>query len=586
VHRRAVHVVLIVVVGAVLLGGGAGIAGADHGEPVEEDEIVQVQTVSNEGTEAGEVTVSYSYHVGEEIAGLDVTLSKAVDPTALEGFEATDEPRTYRWDERTAEPTIEARYPVNRSTPNGLAAVDTGEWTMISSPNERSTSLRFSKPKDTNVSVTRKTTVAGEGFAGETMVYLGPHEHRTADDDTIDIVVSDAAAVGPDERETTLQTIERGLERSTAGLDVGADQQLTLFVIGEPLRAGGLAIGSDFWVHERTLPPDLTLWHEFVHTQQRYDVTASSEWTIEGGADYYASLLALEQGEIQYREFQQRLARGADYDGVTLADPDTWEGTRANYQLGALVLAALDQEIRTASDSSFEDVLRAMNGRDGQVNGQEFEQIVTDVAGTNLSEFVDEYVRSPPPEITVPLPTTYDAGNDDAALDLEATDATVTDGEIAEVAIELTNEGTETSLAPTLAANASGDATASIGNGTRAGDRLVFEHLPPGESVETTVLVESGGANTTLSLAVEDMSGVGDDAEAGVTVVESAGDGQADNSGGTDGEATDDEAGSGASDGSDDAASDDSGPGFGIAVGAVALLGTGLLARRLQPQEN
>lgn len=586
VHSRAVRVFLIVLVGAVLAAGAAGTAGADHGDPVDETEIVEVQTISGEGTAPGEVTVSYSYHVGDDIAGLEVTLSEAVEPTDLDGFEATEDPRTYRWDEQTAEPTIETRYAVNRSSAEGPEAVDTGDWTMIASPNERSTRIGYTVQRGTEVTVDRVTTVAGEGYAGETMVYLGPHERRGTDDGTIDLVVSDFAAI--DDREETLRTVEVALEQSTATLESGVDEQLTVYVVGAPLRSGGLAISSDVWVSDRTLPPELTVWHEFVHTQQRYDWAEGSEWTVEGGADYLAALLALEQGEIQYSEFQQRLARGGDYEDVTLADPDTWAGTRANYQLGALVLAALDRELR-ATGGTYEELLRAKNDHDGQVSGAAFETLAAEVAGTDLSGFVEEYVRSPPPEIAVPLPTVYDAGNDGARLTLQATDTTVGPDQVARIPVELTNEGSETSLAPTLSASGSDGSTALISNdnGTRASGHLVFDHLAPGESVQTTVLLEHAGENASLDVTVEDMSGVSDASDASVTVVEDNG-GEPDD--GTDDEAatdgTDESANSGVADDEPAASDDSAGPGFGVAAGGVALVGTALLARRRQPQEN
>lgn len=581
-HSRAGRALFVVSVVAVLAVGAAGTAGADHGDPVDDTEIIEVQTVSTEGTETGDVALSYSYHVGDEVAGLEVTLPGTVEPTSMDGFEATDDPRTFRWDEQTAEPTIETRYAVNRSSPQGPEAVDTGVWTLIASPNDRSTRIGYTVQRGTEVSVDRETVVDGQGVAGETMVYLGPHERFTADDGRIEVVVSDFADVA--DREQTLTTVETALDRSTAAFDSGVDEQLTLFVVGDPLRVGGLAIGSDFWVHDRTLPPELTVYHEFVHTQQRYDWTADSEWTVEGSADYYAALLALQQGEIQYAEFQQRLERGNSYDDVTLADPDTWAGTQANYRLGALVVAALDQEIRDSGDGTFEDVLRRANAHEGAVDGDDLEGITAAVAGTDRSDFFTEYVRSPPPAIRVPAPTAYDAGNDGAALTIRGTDTTTGEGEIAQVPVEIRNDGAETSLAPTLSVDAAGNATTLIGddNGTRAGEKLVFEHLAPGESVETTILVEHGGENTSVSVSVADMSGVSAATSASVSVVEPSEDGTDDGTrdDGSAGGTGDDETDEGAAT-SDDA----SGPGFGIVAVVLALVSVTLLSRR-QPQEN
>ena len=568
--------VLAVVAVLALAGVAVGGAAAEHDEPVEEDEIAEVQTVGP-SSDTGEVTVDYSYHIGGEVAGLEVTLPETVEVTGLHGFDPADEPRTYRWDEQTAEPTIETTYAVNETGSGGLTSVDTAEWTMVAAPNERLTAVGYRVQPGTDVSVDYRTTVEGSGDAGENMVYLGEFEQRTVGDATV--VISDAAEVD----ESTIETVGRALADSTAALD--SDDEVTLFVAAEPLRSGGLAIGDDFWVRDEVLPPAVTLWHEFTHTQQEYDPTADSEWSIEGGADYLGALLALRQGEIQYDEFRNRLAVGNTHD-VSLADSDTWEGTRANYELGALVLAALDREMRDGS-GSYEALLQAKNGKE-RVSDAEFEALAGDVAGTDLSEFFDTHVRSPPPEIDVPLPTIYDAGNDDAAVSLTAANLTTSE-DPAPVTVELGNGGTETALAPTLTLAPSDGATVSVRSDsvTEVDDRLVFDHLGPGESVETTVLVGHGGENASLSLTVEDMSGNSDAAETSVTVV--AGDSEAGDDEVADDDSTadtgDDETQASAS--TDDGESgDDDGAGFGIVAVAGALAGLALLARRWQPQEN
>jgi len=157
------------------------------------------------------------------------------------------------------------------------------------------------------------------------------------------------------------------------------------------------------------------------------------------------------------------------------------------------------------------------------------------------------------------------------------------------VTVELGNEGTETALAPTLTLAPSDGATVSVRSDsvTKVDDRFVFNHLEPGESVETTVLVDHGGENASLSLTVEDMSGNSDAAETSITVVagdsEAGDDGVADDDGAAD--AGDDETQASASTDDGESGNDD-GAGFGIVAVAGALAGLALLARRRQPQEN
>lgn len=517
----------------------AGVAVADHGESAKADEIIEVQTVSTDGTEKGEQRVELGYHIGSDVVEMEVTVrdpySEVVDTNGFSHASGN----TYTWDEQTASPTIELVREANRSVSphRGLDFVDAGEWTLT---NRVPTDLGWGTFVDPE-SIERTTIVetAEAGSVGTVFAYLGEYNHASAaaDDEQFDVVIADAVDSDP-----SLDSITGTLTRSSAMLNVGAkSESVTTFVVTDPIRRGGLATGAntDVWVHEASLElPRTTLWHEYVHTRQAFDPADTVEWSIEGEADYYASLLALKQGTIEYHDFHAMVG-GADeaYDDVVLADPDTWEHTQADYELGALVVADLDREIRDVSGDtgSYEDVLRAKNrhGEDGAtVTHASVEQFVSDAAGADLSEYLEDQVLTTPGTIDVPDPTTYDTGPDDATLELETTNLTVERGERASVRFELTNDGTERSLAPMLSPDLadefaddslSVDSTAGVESDvTRLADGFVFDHLEPGKTlvVEYEVLTSSDTQLDTYDLAmdVEDMGGNQARAESSIDV--------------------------------------------------------------------
>lgn len=503
---------LVVLLGLSLSAGLVGIAGGEHGEQTDEYDVVEVRTVSAEATDTGEVRVTNSYHVGDRIRGLTVTILSGETPTDSNGFEQTDQPDVYEWDEQTAQPTLSFRIGANRTDPRneGLAMVDTGDWAILGTnvlPRTELEPVALESDID-EVNIDWTTAVPrSEGFAADFMIYLGEYDSYSFDD-SVDVVVADHVAA-PDRREQ-IAGIGETLQASTDRLAVGVDDDVTAFVVASPLRDGGLSIGSDFWIHNQSLPPDTVLYHELVHSQQRYDPGETAAWTVEGSANYYESLLALKEGDIEYHEFRGRLQRGAEFEAV-LSDRSSWAGTDADYRQGALVLAALDDRIRESGSGTLEDVFRELNARDA-VTGEQFESIASAAAGRDLGAFFDEYVRSTPPEIAVPGPRVYDGPHDGANPVLRPA-AVAFDGRT-ELPIEIENTGTETSLAPLLAADSEAAVelvSAEDSRVTEIGDGWVFDHIESGETRSVTLAVDANSSQeATVDLLLEDMSGQSD----------------------------------------------------------------------------
>lgn len=501
--------VVLLALGCVL---AVGVAGAAAEDP-DDEEIIEIQTVTA-GETQGEIALEISYHIGDEVAGLEVGLADPeFDVIGTDGFSpADDEEDTYEWDEQTTAPTVTVRAEINRSNPRfeGYDFVDAGEWLLTDRLAPMDVRWRAVDPE--RIDLHRTVEVGQEGVAGDRMVYLGPYDTAqfSTDDEQFRVVVADSA--GP---AWAGDAIGERLQHAAEQLDVGAySERLTLFAVTDPLRRGGVASSSnaDIWIHDAALAePQTVLHHEYVHSRQAYDRTAAVEWTIEGGADYYAFLLALKDGTIEYHQFHDRLDRGNVHDDVVLTDPATWQGTQADYERGALVIAHLDSELRNRG-GSFEGVFRAKNSYELTVDDSEFEAFVSDAAGTDMSDFFEEHIRSSSLELPVPAPTVYDAPRSDGSLRLDSSELDLEPGQSEILDVEITNEGPGQSLAPMLSLNSPDGTTVEFFDSdssrvTETTRGWVLDHLDPGETHTVQFLVEAHEGTGQLDFAVEDLGG-------------------------------------------------------------------------------
>lgn len=492
-RSRVIQTVVVVLAVAGLLTVGVGSAAASHGEDVDDDEIVEIQRVSDD-PERGVVHVELQYHLGSDVTEIRTRIrTEDHEVVDLTGFSSTGTTNEYEWNGQTAEPTISVRVSIDEPAGDGYNYVDAGDWLITDRPLLLENRLRGYDVDD--IEIRRLTTAGDEGVAADGMIYLGEYESHefSSAGEQFELVISEAA--DPD---WTVAEIRERLTTASDRFDAGGrSDRVTVFALTDPLREGGLATSTNaaFWVHEAGLADSQTaLFHEYVHSRQSYDRTDAVEWTIEGSADYYGNLLALKDGTIEYHRFHHLLEQGNEYDDVVLADRDSWERTRADYELGALTIAAMDERLRSEG-ATYADLFRAKNEAGSQITDSGFESLAVERDG-DMSDFFDRYIRSNPPEITVPDPTVYDGPNTGAELDLRVPELDVAAGETERVTVTLANTGTETSLAPQLSADASDAVDVSLvdsdGSGvTETAEGWVFDHLPAGERYELTLTVEA-----------------------------------------------------------------------------------------------
>ena len=361
---------------------------------------IGIENTLSESDSDDRIDVETRVSIPDSTVELEITLPEGSEVYEREGFERIED-RTYEWTGDTAEPVLRYEYEGTvrgtRGDRDGVFFVVADEWALVRTPgigvSWRST--------DTDSEVVRRNVVEGEGVASSHMAYLGTYtEHTyTAAGQEFRLVVPDAADLREDPDEI-LSTLGAAADRLAIG-----ERGDSVFVVAAPTSehtwaSAGLqrGDGGDMWVRdvERLGTARDTWVHEYVHTRQRYGTTPETRWTIEGMADYYTALLSYEAGGITYEEFRDRLEDGtdSDYDDVRLNDPDTWSGTDADYDRGALVFAHLDRRLRAEADTSLDAVVSGVNDLGSELTQRRFLDAIEALGGSELRTDIERYTET------------------------------------------------------------------------------------------------------------------------------------------------------------------------------------------------
>jgi len=317
-----------------------------------------------------EATIAYSIPAGTDRLSVSI-VGGEYDVVDVEGFRANGS-ESFEWDGSEGGGTVTIRHDVTESfreeAPDEQFTGGEASWAIVSRPQ---TSTRWCCSGAAR-GLTYEFTVEGEGRAGDRLALLGSHEtvSRTVDGESIVLAVPAAATASMD-REAVLEAVAHASDRLRWGSR--NDEVLLIAAPSSDVEWSprGLTVGSDARIAADASADGRTdVWvHEYVHTRQYRDaeiagedaVAADVRWLVEGSAEYYAAALALEAGRTDREEFRSLLQRGRDphVADAVLAESDTWETTDAQYLKGALVVAALDGELRSASGgaATFQDVM-------------------------------------------------------------------------------------------------------------------------------------------------------------------------------------------------------------------------------------
>lgn len=134
--------------------------------------------------------------------------------------------------------------------------------------------------------------------------------------------------------------------------------------------------------------------HEYVHAKQRYSTSTSMEWLVEAESTYYESLYPAYWGMISERSFRERLSVDDSEERSRSLEDSTGGPNDVGYTKGAVVLGALDREIRQATkgNHTLKDVLRRVNRGSGTLTYDRFRSAVVAVGGETLGPWVDRHV--------------------------------------------------------------------------------------------------------------------------------------------------------------------------------------------------
>lgn len=378
---------------------GNGSASATRDKP-----IVHVEFVFSQHPKPGTVNVTIVATPPDNVNKLQLHVTDRVSVESTSGFQRVDD-GVWEWDEdetTVAEPSLSTTYQANQTSSSfgGLNYADTNDWALVETPY---TYAHWWWESGDGPVYRQSASIAdgASGYGGSSMAFLGEAAvHRDTRQGQQFTVVVPATVDSPADPGVVLDTLGFAAER----LDVkGRDDGVNVFLAPDTIRGGGRAEYSDshpdspdaddVWVRGSYAGDSQTLFHEYAHTRQRYNASERMAWFEEASADYFAPLLRLHAGHADFDEFHAQVSSD-EYSSAVLSNPD--RPTRADYQKGARVLAALDAKIRQASDgeASLEDVWRRVNEHDGTVTYGDFKDIVANVAGTRMDSWLDKYVTT------------------------------------------------------------------------------------------------------------------------------------------------------------------------------------------------
>ena len=353
------------------------------------------------------VEARITYEIPDTVGELSFRIvSGQYEVVGLDGFTRSD--GTFEWDGNDGGGTVTIRHAVSESFraegPDQRFVGGTADWAIVARPQTSTTwNYRFENP-----GLDYRLTTAGEGYAGKRFAFLGSHatRSRTVSGEVITLVVPDAAdPVSPPA--DILDSVAYASDRLRFG---NRNEEVVLIAAptgevdwGPP----GLAVGADARIAaDQRVDANVNVWvHEYVHTRQYRDadtldgdaVADDAHWLIEGSADYYAALMSLEEGRIDYATFQDVLERGTTQPATdaVLADRSTWTDTDAEYEKGALVVGAIDRELRAASNGSatFQSIMQDWNEA-ATFSGDDLEAAAAAYGDDTVREFVRTHTRT------------------------------------------------------------------------------------------------------------------------------------------------------------------------------------------------
>lgn len=255
---------------------------------------------------------------------------------------------------------------------------------------------------DPDLSVASTGRVDGPGLVelAADRVYFGEYVDSEFETDHGPTRVYFPEATDPD---ATLDEIETALVGTSEAVETGVEHEQILAhaMLPELTTRPGTAGQDTFQVDEdRSVASVGSTWiHEFLHVADTMSRADSGQWLSEAYAEYYAGLLPFEiehggggssffEG-TRFEQFRDLLDRGYRYD-VDLSDEDNLGGEdEPEYERGALVIGAIDREIRrVTTGATFQDVVGRLHDAGDVTHGKVLNAVerVVDDAGADATD--------------------------------------------------------------------------------------------------------------------------------------------------------------------------------------------------------
>lgn len=345
----------------------------------------------------GSVEVTVTYVLPHCVDTLRLSLPETASPMREDGFDRDGD--GYKWDGDTSRPSVTFEKDAKDSSTRfgGYSFTDTGGWAITQTPRITERYTAPGKRIQVHEEIASQDHIAAS--ADGNIVYIGPYEEFRVNgaEQRIRLIIPEAATLSP-----SMHSVRQTLKHASKDLHIGSrsDEVIAVVAPGEQmsgLLAGLQSGGSGFWVKDsqQVATPHSTWIHEYIHTRQDRNYSKTTRWIIEGSANYYAALLAYRQRLASYDEFHNLVSTSKDEHAV-LAEPDRWPSPYTDYKKGCRVLAALDAEIRQATDgeSTLESVFWKINRLEERLTHPRLAEIVGTVSSEELESWLDTYTRS------------------------------------------------------------------------------------------------------------------------------------------------------------------------------------------------
>lgn len=389
---------ILLAVAAVAVGSAHGAASSGAVVQTDEDPTIEAEQVYEwDPHPNGSVLVELTIPADEVVDGVAFYPEYAapdVEVTPVDSRAISTDGTSWTMHDEGVDARATYRIAVQNDTQGWIAGHET--WARFEPP------ARTVAYGDEEYQMSYDRRVRSDGVARSNWVVLGELETVSVDTTNggrITVVVPNAVE-RPNVSAVTDQ-LRFANERRNAG---GVDQHVVGVVVPTISDAAGKAQDRRFITESVSAEAyDNTWMHEYFHnldpiignTSTDHDQFSSGTmtWYTEAYAEYGADLATLQYGYGTFSSYRTDFVESRDYDETLVEQTDSTADI--NYEKGSIVVAAIDYQIRTASDGerSYDDVVAAIESRD-HVTLTDYLSIVESVGNETIADRAERWINT------------------------------------------------------------------------------------------------------------------------------------------------------------------------------------------------